>query len=122
MFDKETSDAIGAWRYGIEPTNQGCEKYDHASLSFTIPNLNLTIAGIVIWDNDAREYVFHFHEHRSPSQIFGTQRDFAMYTSDVHEYLMNTFRVQFGIFKTNGMYVIPEHSSFFFDQSNRLVC
>lgn len=122
MFDKDTTDAIGAWRYNINPASDGCRKYNYAQLSFNIPNLDLTIDGMVIWDTETNEYVFHFQEHRSPSRIFGNQRDFAMYDKDVHQYIMNTIRTQFGIFRTNGIYPVPEHSSFFYDQEGRMVC
>lgn len=121
MIEKEVLETIDAWRRNTDPSSKGCKKCNNALLSFKIHNLDLTIEGIVIWDEEAGEYVFHFHEHHSPSQTLGIQRVLAMYDRNVHQYIMDTLSVHFGIFRTEGMYIIPEHSSFFCNQTDRVV-
>jgi hypothetical protein len=122
MSDRFMQEMVGAWRYGVKPDTESRKKYNNALLSFRLPNFDLTIEGLVVWDDEAGEYTFCFMKHHSPNQIFGVQDGFAMYDKEVYEYLLQLFKIQFGIFRTNGMYVIPEHTSFFYDQTGRMIC
>ena len=122
MGDQIMSDRVLAWKNAARPIPSNEWKYNNIGLSFKIPDLDLTIEGMVVWDHEASEYVFQFRRHLSTLSIFGMQEGFAMYPKDVHQYLLNTFRVNFGIFEVNGMYPIPDGDSFFYNKNGTMVC
>lgn len=113
---------VGAWRYGIKPDTEVRKRYNNAKLSFRLPQFDLTIEGLVVWDEKVNEYTFCFRNHRSSVRSLGNQEGFAMYAKEVHQQILDTFRVQFGIFRTNGLYPVPDHSCFFFDRTGKMVC